>query len=78
MNYTTTTTWKAKLIIGAVTIAIVAGLLELVTSGFMYPAPEAVATRQQVITMQASQVEKARELRNGEVKAAEVSGAPRI
>ena len=77
MNYTTTT-WKAKVIIGAVTIAIVAGLLELVISGFMYPAPEAVAARQQMITTQAYHVEKARELRNGEVKAAEVSGAPRM
>ena len=77
MTYTTTN-WKTKIAMGAVTIALVAGLLEVVASGFLYPAPESIAMRQQVIAAQAERIEKARELHNGEVKAAELPGDPRI
>ena len=45
MNTYPTTNWKARLAVGAVTIAVAAGLLEVVTSGFLYPSADATAAR---------------------------------
>lgn len=72
------TTCKTRIAAAAVSIAIVAALLEVLASGFVHPDPDAVMARQQVIAAQAEQIARARALANGEVKAAQVSAQPRI
>ena len=72
MNTYPTTNWKARLAVGAVTITVAAGLLEVVTSGFLHPSADAVAARERVIAAQADQADRIRALESHEVKAAQV------
>jgi len=72
MNAYATSNWKARLAVGAVTIAVAAGLLEVVTSGFLHPSADAVAARERVIAAQADQADRIRALESHEVKAAQV------
>ncbi len=78
MNRYETTNWKAKLAITAATIAVAVAVLESVASGMRYPDPDTLAARRQTIAAQAEQVEKARALQDGQVKAAEVRYGKRI
>jgi hypothetical protein len=78
MNRYETTNWKAKLAIAAATIAVAVAVLESVVSGMLYPNPDTLAARKQTIAAQAEQVEKARALQDGQVKAAEVRHGKRI
>ena len=75
MNTYPTTNWKARLAVGAVTIAVAAGLLEVVTSGFVHPSAAAMAARERVIASQANQAERIRALESHELKAAQVGNA---
>jgi len=78
MKSYTPMTWPAKAAAAAVTVAIVAVLLESVTAGFVHPAPEAIAARKAVIAAQADQVEKARALNAGQLKAADARSDKRL
>jgi len=73
-----TTNWQAKIVLGAVTIAISALLLEGLANRFVYPSAEAVEARRTVIAAQAQYLDRARALVGGEVKAAQAPAAPRI
>jgi len=72
------TTRKPRIAAAALSLAIVAGLLEAVIGGFLYPDPEAMSVRRGVIAAQADQVARARALANGEIKAAATASSPRI
>ena len=78
MNRYQATSRKTRIAAAVLSIAIVAALLEVVTSGFVHPDPDTVMARQQVIATQAEQVARARALSNGEVKSAEAGVQPRI
>ncbi len=78
MNRYESTTWKWKLAMAAVAVCISAGLLEAVTDGMSHPDATALAARQRVIAAQAEQVERARALERGEVKAADANAGARI
>jgi len=45
MNAYNPTSWKKKIVLAAATLAVSAGVLEVVTSSMMYPNPEAMAVR---------------------------------
>lgn len=78
MNRYETKNLKAKLAIGAATIAVAVAVLESVVSGMLYPDPDRLAARKQTIAAQAEEVEKARALQDGQVKAAEMRYGKRI
>lgn len=78
MNTFEATTRKTRIAAAALSLSVVAALLEVVASGFLHPNPESVAARQQVIAAQAEQVARSRALSNGEVKSAEAGAQPRI
>jgi hypothetical protein len=78
MNTYQATNRKTRITAAALSIAIVAALLEVVSSGFVNPDPDSVSARQQVIAAQAEQVARARSFANGEVKSAAASAQPRI
>ena len=69
---------KFRLAAAALALAVVAGLLETVADGFLYPDADAEMARRQTIASQAEQVARARALADGEVKSAAATTAPRM
>ncbi len=78
MNAYKSTTRTARFAIAIITIAASAGVLELVVNGMKHPDPNTVAMRQQEIAAKADQVQQARALQDGQVKAAELRHGKRI
>jgi len=78
MNAYKSTSRTAKLAIAIVTIALSVGVLEIVANGMKHPDPYTVAMRQQEIAAKAEQVQQARALQDGQVKAAELRHGKRI
>ena len=78
MNTYQATSRKARIAAAALSLTVVAALLEVVASGFLHPNQESVAARQQVIAAQAEQVARSRALSSGEVKSAEAGAQARI
>ena len=70
-----TNTWKHRIAFGVVTIAIASGALELVAGSMKFPAPEAVAHRQQVLAAQSERAYQLRTLEAGEMKVASTTVA---
>ena len=65
MNTYQATSRKARIAAAALSLTVVAALLEVVASGFLHPNQESVAARQQVIAAQAEQVARSRALSKG-------------
>ena len=78
MNAYKSTSRTAKLAIAIVTIALSLGVLEIVANDMKHPDPDTVAMRQHEIAAKADQVQQARALRDGDVKAAELRHGKRI
>ena len=70
MNAYNPTSWKKKIVLAAATLAISAGVLEVVTHSMMYPDPETMAVRERVLAMQSDRAQQIRELQRGEVRMA--------
>ena len=70
MNAYNPTSWKKKIVLAAATLAVSAGVLEVVTSSMMYPNPEAMAVRERVLASQSERAQQLRELQRGEVRIA--------
>ena len=70
MNAYNPTSWKKKIVIAAATLAVSAGVLEVVTSSMMYPSPEAMAVRERVLASQSERAQQLREMQRGEVRIA--------
>ncbi len=77
MNTFRTNTWKHKIAFAVVTVAIASGALELVAGSMKFPAPEAVAQRQQVLAAQSERAYQLRTLEAGELKVASTAVAAR-
>jgi len=71
-------TIKSRLAAAAIALTVVAGLLETVAGGFLYPDADAQMARRQTIAAQADQVARARALAEGQVKSAAADAAPRM
>ena len=78
MNAYNPTSLKNKIVLAAATLAISAGVLEVVTSSMMYPDPEAMAVRERVLAMQSDRAQQIRELQRGEVRVADMTTQGRI
>ena len=78
MNAYKSTSRTAKLAIAFLTIALSVGVLETVVNGMKHPDPNTVAMRQREIAAKADQVQQARALQEGQVKAAELRHGKRI
>lgn len=72
MNAYQTTGWKQKLVFVVATIAIGAGVLELVAGAMKFPDPDAMAVREQVLAAQSARALQIRTLQQGELKVATV------
>ena len=70
MNAYNPTSWKKKIVLAAATLAVSAGVLEVVTSSMMFPDPEAMAVRERVLASQSERAAQIRELQAGEVRIA--------
>ncbi len=70
MNAYNPTSWKKKIVLAAATLAVSAGVLEVVTSSMMYPNPEAMAVRERVLASQSERAQQLREMQRGEVRIA--------
>ena len=70
MNAYNPTSWKKKIVIAAATLAVSAGVLEVVTSSMMFPDPETMAVRERVLASQSERAAQIRELSAGEVRIA--------
>ena len=70
MNAYNPTSWKKKMVLAAATLAVSAGVLEVVTSSMMYPNPEAMAVRERVLASQSERAQQLREMQRGEVRIA--------
>jgi len=70
MNAYNPTSWKKKIVLAAATLAVSAGVLEVVTSSMMYPNPEAMAVRERVLASQSDRAQQLREMQRGEVRIA--------
>ena len=68
------TSIRFRIAAAVLSLAIVAGLLEVVAGGFLHPDAQTVAARRQFIAAQADEAARARALAEGEVKSA--SSAP--
>ncbi|HEY1325353.1 MAG TPA: hypothetical protein VGI14_00340 [Casimicrobiaceae bacterium] len=69
---------KFRIAAAVVALAIAAGLLEAMTSGFLHPDPQTVAARRDWIAAEADQAARARALADGEVKSVSAASEPRI
>ena len=78
MNAYNPTSWKKKIVLAAATLAVSAGVLEVVTSSMMYPDPETMAVRERVLASQSERAQQMRELARGEVRVAGSTTAGRI
>ncbi len=72
MNAYQTTGWKQKLAFAVATIAIGAGVLELVAGAMKFPDPDAMAVREQVLAAQSERALQIRTLQQGELKVATI------
>jgi len=70
MNAYNPTSWKKKIVLAAATLAVSAGVLEVVTSSMMYPNPEAMAVRERVLASQSERAQQLRVMQRGEVRIA--------
>ena len=61
---------RRKIVLAAATLAVSAGVLEVVTSSMMYPNPEAMAVRERVLASQSERAQQLREMQRGEVRIA--------
>ena len=71
MNAYNPTSWKKRIVLAAATLAISAGVLEVVTSSMMYPDHETMAARERVLAAQSERAQQIRELQRGEVRIAD-------
>jgi hypothetical protein len=78
MNAYNPTSWKKKIVLAAATLAVSAGVLEVVTSSMMYPDPETMAVRERVLASQSERAQQMRELARGEVRVAGAATVGRI
>jgi hypothetical protein len=78
MNAYNPTSWKKKIVLAAATLAVSAGVLEVVTSSMMYPDPETMAVRERVLASQSERAQQIREFARGEVRVAGSTTAGRI
>jgi hypothetical protein len=69
---------KFRIAAAIVSLAIAAGLLEMVAGGFLHPDAQSVAARRDWIAEQADQAARARALADGEVKSVSAAAEPRI
>lgn len=67
-TYDTGNKWKSRVVFVVATIAIGAGVLELVAGAMKFPDPDTMAVRQQVLAVQAERAQQIRELQKGEVR----------
>lgn len=72
------TTIRFRIAVAVVSLAIAAGLLEVVAGGLLYPDAQTVAARRDSITAQADQAARARALAEGQVKSASSALVPGI
>ena len=70
MNTYNPISWKKKLVFAALTLALAAGVLELVAGAMKFPDPETMAVREQVLAAQSDRARQIRELSQGEVRVA--------
>ena len=70
MNAYTPISWKKKLAFATLTIAVAAGVLELVAGAMKFPDPATMAVREQVLAVQSERAAQIRALQNGEIQVA--------
>jgi len=70
MNAYNPISWKKKLAFATVTIAVAAGVLELVAGAMKFPDPATMAVREQVLAVQSERAAQIRALQNGEIQVA--------
>ena len=78
MNAYNPTSWKKKIVLAAATLAVSAGVLEVVTSSMIHPDPETMAVRERVLAAQSERAQQIRELARGEVRVAGSTSEGRI
>ena len=78
MNAYNPISWKKKLVFAAATLAIAAGVLEVVAGSMKFPDPDTMAVREQVIAVQTERAQQIRELVRGEVRIADTATGGRI
>ena len=72
------TSIEFRIAAAVLSLAIAAGLLDVVAGQFLYPDPQTVAARRDAMTAQADQAARVRALARGDVKSASAAAVPRI
>ena len=70
MNAYNPISWKKKLAFATLTIAVAAGVLELVAGAMKFPDPATMAVREHVLAAQSERAAQIRALQNGEIQVA--------
>ena len=70
MNAYNPISWKKKFAFATLTIAVAAGVLELVAGAMKFPDPATMAVREQVLAVQSERAAQIRALQNGEIQVA--------